>query len=313
MLYLIRSYGPRNRSILKVGFTDDIEARKNQYFFHNPLFQVISVREGDLILEGLIHRYLYFLDLQYKHGERLREWFDNDSEVLRVFHLSRETLERLVWRNRNKIFNIESFSPSDYCIFEYLYNKHTNEFRKRICRLKGIDQIFWRRYVKIRCEDLFADMDGITDPSAKEFLNTYFSTNSFQKRMKAFCEFMDNQEDIDIKDALLEKIDPRFNRLYSLLGSDRLKARNYRENRCETCYQNEVNNQNKISKLKEVIRKTFIIGKRYTNSDAKEMLRKIYDDLGYKKSPKATDLGEWFNIKRVYFNDSNGFELIGLK
>lgn len=33
MLYLIRSYGPRNRSILKVGFTDDIEARKNQYFF----------------------------------------------------------------------------------------------------------------------------------------------------------------------------------------------------------------------------------------------------------------------------------------
>lgn len=153
-------------------------------------------------------------------------------------------------------------------------------------------------------------MDGITDPSAKEFLNTYFSTSSFQKRMKAFCEFMDNQEDIDTKDALLGKIDSRFNRLYSLLGSDRL---NYREKLCETCYQDEVNNQNKISKLKEVIRRTFIIGKRYTNSDAKEMLRKIYDDLGYKKSPKATDLGEWFNIKRVYFNDSNGFELIGLK
>ena len=98
MLYLIKSYGPRNRSILKVGFTDDIEARKNHYFYCNPFSQVISVREGDLILEGLIHRYLYFLNLQYKHGERLKEWFDNDSEAWRVFHLSRETLERLVWK-----------------------------------------------------------------------------------------------------------------------------------------------------------------------------------------------------------------------
>lgn len=245
MLYLIRSYGPRNRSILKVGFTDDIEARKNHYFYCNPFSQVISVREGDLILEGLIHRYLYFLDLQYKHGERLKELFDNDSEVWRVFHLSRETLERLVWRNRNKIFNMESFSPSDYCIFEYLYNKHTNEFRRRICRLKGIDQIFWKRYVKTRCEDLFADVDGITDPSAKEFLNTYFSTNSFQKRMKAFCEFMDtNKEKSHAIEIILRKTDPKFNNFYSSIGTKKCKALEFKESALENRLNLAANSEN---------------------------------------------------------------------
>ena len=97
MLYLIRAYGPgRDQSILKVGFSDDIESRLTQYFYANPYTLVISTREGDLLLEKLIHKYLYGLGLQFNiNNSRLDEWFDNKPEVLQVFHLSKEKIEKL--------------------------------------------------------------------------------------------------------------------------------------------------------------------------------------------------------------------------
>ena len=130
MLYLIRMYGPGKQSILKVGFSDNIENRLSQYLHMNPYSLVISVREGDLVLEGLIHRYLYSLGLQFnKSGRRLEEWFIDDPEVLRVFHLPRETIERFVWKNRDKAFNTGSNGDIlDYSSFEYLYNKHIDKF-----------------------------------------------------------------------------------------------------------------------------------------------------------------------------------------
>ena len=63
MIYLIRAYGKDGESILKVGFANDLERRMSQYFYYNPLFEFISSREGDEILEKLFHYYLPFLFL----------------------------------------------------------------------------------------------------------------------------------------------------------------------------------------------------------------------------------------------------------
>ena len=164
MLYLIRVYGAagRNQSILKIGFSDDVENRLAQYFYYNPYTLVISTREGDLVLESLIHKYLYSLGLRFnvKDGnkKRLEEWFENKPEVLQIFHLSREAIERLVWRNRDKIFNIKSDNSRDYSLFKYLYNKHINEFHGTPYKVKGrkivktnakkVDLDFWRVHTK---------------------------------------------------------------------------------------------------------------------------------------------------------------------
>ena len=145
-----------------------------------------------------------------------------------------------------------------------------------------------------------------------EVIKEFNSVSYFQDKMRILCEAEDKLSEREFK-ILLGLVPTRFSSFIITLGTKTVRTCKYREGPCETCYQNEVNNQNKSYKLKEVIQGTFSVGARYTKSEAKEMLRKIYDDLGYKKSPKATDLGEWFNIKRVYFNDSNGFELIGLK
>ena len=54
MIYLIKSYGYRGKSVLKIGFTDDIQKRSYQYFFSNPMMEVLSTREGDEIFEKLL-------------------------------------------------------------------------------------------------------------------------------------------------------------------------------------------------------------------------------------------------------------------
>lgn len=323
MLYVIKSFGPRNRSILKVGFTNNIECRFYQYVSAAPDSQLITTREGDITLESLIHKYLYSLGLQYnKSGRRLEEWFIDDPEVLRVFHLSRETIERLVWRNRDRIFDVKIFNSSDYILFKYLYEKHIDDFEGEEYRVsdgkfykthaKRVDLDFWRLYKKTN-EESIKDFEN-ADPSAVDFLNLFFSTNLFPKKMEAFCEFMDSHKDQpSIVDFVLERIDPKFNNLYQLLGTKIIRACKYREGPCEDYYQNKINNQSKSSDLRSAVQEAFIVGKRYTKAEAKEMLRNIYNDIGYKKSPKATDLWEWFNLKRVYFNGSNGFEIISIK
>lgn len=73
MLYLIRSFGRGGKSILKIGYTEDIDRRMNQYFYTNPCFENISNREGDEMLEGMIQIYLKFLGYQFQKDGRLNE------------------------------------------------------------------------------------------------------------------------------------------------------------------------------------------------------------------------------------------------
>ena len=107
MIYLIRAYGKDGESILKVGFANDLERRMSQYFYMNPLFEFISSREGDEILEKLLHYYLYYNGFQYKVDGKLNEWFIYNPEIIEIFNLSTEDLEKEIWENRDKVFNLK--------------------------------------------------------------------------------------------------------------------------------------------------------------------------------------------------------------
>ena len=57
---------------------------------------------------------------------------------------------------------------------------------------------------------------------------------------------------------------------------------------------------------------------KYLKSDIKETLRKIYESVGYNKTPKASDLEEYFEIKECKITIStgkqdNGFKILKLK
>lgn len=161
MIYLIRSYGLNGKSILKVGYTDSPGKRFETYFYHNPEIEVISVREGDEVLENLLHVYLGSLGFKYKKDGKLNEWFVNDPRVYQIFHIHRKDLEKKIWRSRNKIFDPSKLSlPSSpqYNLFEYLWKKNKDRFtgereiyrngRYIRTRAKKVDIAFWGSRVR---------------------------------------------------------------------------------------------------------------------------------------------------------------------
>ena len=130
MIYLIRTYGDGGKSALKIGFASNLETRMSQYFYMNPFFKIISSREGDELLEDLLHYYLYYKGFQYKIDGKLNEWFIDDPKVVKIFDISIEDLEKELWENRDKVFDLKGKLKNslDYKLFEYLYQKNKEDF-----------------------------------------------------------------------------------------------------------------------------------------------------------------------------------------
>lgn len=102
MLYLIRTFGRgKNKTALKIGFTDNIKDRLQHYRLHNPFFEQISTREGDRILEAKLHLYLTARGYKEKF---LDEWFVDCPEVLELFHSDLYKINKTIWRHRNSLF-----------------------------------------------------------------------------------------------------------------------------------------------------------------------------------------------------------------
>lgn len=264
------------------------------------------------------------MDFQFnKEGRNLEEWFIDDPEVLRVFHLSREKIERLVWRNRDKIFNIKSASSPDYSLFETLYKKNINKFERSQYKVvegrvyktkaKSVDVDFWNLFLKNERENHSID---VGDPIANDFLKKeFYSTSNFTKKMEAFCRFMDsNKENKYVTDLVLRKVEPKFNNYYSLFGTEGCHSSRFRENLLSIKLREYSLEENIRRKVIEV----FEVGKRYSRKDAKGMLKDILDSFGLSRTPKATELEKWLDIKPAFIllNDGkkdHGFEILGIK
>lgn len=100
MLYLFGSGSWKNsRRVLKVGYTNNFETRKQQYKIYNPLGEMLDTREGDEILELKLHLRL----IHYK-VEFLDEWFFDEDPVFEIFKSSVDDIDRWLWENRADCF-----------------------------------------------------------------------------------------------------------------------------------------------------------------------------------------------------------------
>ena len=123
-----------------------------------------------------------------------------------------------------------------------------------------------------------------------------------------------------LSEEILEKLpDKNFKEYFTILGAERIKALAY-----NTSLLNKelgiLTFDNTI--LLEKVYSIFIPGNRYSLVNIKQMLLDIYQDVGYKKTPVATDLQEWFSIKSVQINTKiskgvykrdQGFEILSKK
>ena len=171
-------------------------------------------------------------------------------------------------------------------------------------------------------------------------LRTIYKANgSFESKMRILCNFLLNPDwngHVHISDLYWLPLKVR--NYLSSLGPKRIKELECRE--CEII--RELSGSPKIKEKKisssvqkkpkqeefalnpdlpvlvDCFSKQFIVGQRYSLKESKEIISKIYKLNNITKTPKATDLEDYFNIRKCTINLKdgkriNGYEILGLK
>ena len=96
--------------------------------------------------------------------------------------------------------------------------------------------------------------------------------------------------------------------------SEKIKSLSYQKSKLSSEYEKLKNNQEGESSLKDEVYLNFLVNERYTKIFVKDKLVEIYNNLGIKSSPKATDLENYFEVKKIQiFNKDSGKKDHGYK
>ena len=154
------------------------------------------------------------------------------------------------------------------------------------------------------------------DLIVSDFLKEFYSVGVFEKKMKMYCEFMDAYKiNSYVLTSIIHKVDPKFKTYYDLYGTSGCKSVGYIESLLKT----KISNSFKSSDLKEKLVSYFKIGSKYELKTIKLTLKSMYLDLGITKTPKATELENYFNISETMITDSvtkkrnKGYLILGIK
>ena len=332
MLYLIKSAAYRKDStdenetfetILKIGYAET-KRRFFQYLTENPTFRILYViPDGDKQDEKNLHNHFkeYLV-----YG---REWYSKEKDILDYFatHKTKKSLEDLSDHHSTRQFSsikkdiMETFEYIEKFKFLPLYIRGYKEldFVIEHDRLdkeldeKGISLEDQPSYIESLYPDIdfsICKSDKFSDDTAK-LLKKFNKKPDFVDRMKYLYGLSKSKITLEF----LLQLPYSVRNLYSY-SIERCKALSYIESDIKRDWENRVNNHSLEDKLRDIIYSSFEVGKRYIKASIKEDLRKIYEDIGYRATPKAIDLEKYFQLKSLMvMNDStgkreNGFEIL---
>jgi len=156
------------------------------------------------------------------------------------------------------------------------------------------------------------ELDKIYDYLVSEF----DKDKDFVRRMKLLCDiyFQYPTFYIQYSNSPLQTIVPiEYQNYINLLGFERIRALEYRE-------KNIIDSIETIEKLKSIsVSSIFSVGSKYSTQQIKEMLREFYTTNNITKTPKASDLEKYYDLKPCQFVDKvlnkkvNGFLILSKK
>ena len=341
MIYVIRSAAvvdesiPSFEFILKIGYCrDDREKTRTAiYITENPTIKILFTIPGGTEQDekNLHHHFRKYL--KYRN-----EWFSYEQEILDFFktHTTKESLEELdtyypkkklieleqlknarFLENKQKYINPILHNLGDIEIIEYV--KKQEELAKVLNNLfltfSDIESYFRSNY-----PDIDFNTPEIISEKAQKILQEFENQPFFTGKMKYLYSL---HMDADIAKQVLDNIyDTSYSKYYWTISSSRAGSLKYQKGNLEEEYQNIINPKD-LSQIEEDVRtkilSSFLPENRYLKSDIKETLRKIYEDLGYDKTPKASDLEEYFELHPCQIKNKetgkkdNGFEIIKKK
>ena len=297
MIYLIKGYGD-NKVLLKIGFTDGLVERLKAYKTHTPDFELLKTREGDQELEQDLH--YYFKEFRYNNewlvfNQKIIDEFDKVQPRKRSLTRFPRRLARLVEKEL-KEFNLSDPGRDRTCYLRF----RSDHLITKEDEVKGFVENF-REYIN-RIPDNVLD-----------FLNEFYKLKTCDK-LKFLCIHDNFKFSSDEWKIALSEIPEFYRNVYIEVGPERCKALGYNYSRAKAEYEIKFFNTDIV---KDNILQQFHVGDRLSNSEIKGKIGGIYKKLGYKKTPKANALEEFFEIKytKIKENNSwvNGIEILKQK
>ena len=339
MIYLIETtyYNKNTKEILdllKIGYTEDSnkDKRFTLYKLHNPGFKLLYEILG--YNEDIEKRIQYkFRDLKY--NEYGNEWFYYSDDIINFFkNIDNVDLESLPKSPRRREVEFTNLKNEIIDIIKYLFltkEEYMNYLENLITILGDkfsvssvldyiktdslINKDLYSKYleiVKSRESGIYCE-DDIVNQEVSEFLRVYTKLSTIHDKLKMLCEYGLSSDAIDIVLGQIADSD-EIKSYYTTLGPDRLRALSY----SKTFIKKELNI---VTFSQDLLEKSMYLefkeGDKLSLVDIKTKLTNIYDSISYDRKAKATDLENYFEVKKctINFPDKrvNGLEIIKKK
>jgi hypothetical protein len=145
----------------------------------------------------------------------------------------------------------------------------------------------------------------------KDLATEFLKITNTEVRLQFIVNFENEDITEDELNAFFSLIPNKYKDYYKYLGFSGIRAHRYNEAEIKRELEKLCGNSQKEDQLKEEIYRLFKIGNRYTNKDIKSTLKGIYERLEYEKTAKASDLEQYFKVKKVYTSDKkHGVEIL---
>ena len=341
MIYVIRSSAvvdesiPSFEFILKIGYCrDDREkVRTTAYLTENPTIKILFTIPGGTEQDekNLHHHFRKYL----VYGN---EWFSYNQEILDFFtthttkeslgeldlHLSKKKQDKLqkernakFLENKQKYINPILYSLGEVDILEYV--------KKQEELVEILNNLFLTSsdidiYFKTNYPDINFDISKTISKKARKILQEFEEQKYFTGKMKYLYSL---HMDADIAKQVLNNIyDTHYSKYYWTIPAGRAGSLNYQKGKLEEEYQSIINPKD-VSGIEQEVKKQvldyFSLDTKYSKFDIKNQLKNIYTSLKYDKTPKASDLEEYFEIKDCLISNTvtgkmeHGFKIIKKK
>ena len=315
--------------VLKIGYTADKNSKKRfeSYKNHNPFFEILFTIPGGTEEDEK--------NLHYKFKSYLisgREWFSCEQEILDFFttHTTKESLTEIKRENCDEFFKYKK-----KYINPVLHNLKVNIIEYITVQENLLNKIKSLRYesainnyFKTNYPDVDFNTPEIISKEVQKILQEFENQKFFTGKMK-YLYSLHMDEDV-AKQVLNNIYDTHYAKYYWTISANRAGSLKYQKGELEKEYQARlhpeivsskytVEDLENKEKAKDIILTTFLPDNKYLKSDIKETLRKIYEDCGYNKTPKASDLDEYFELRSCQIKNKetgkkdHGFEILKKK
>ena len=313
MIYLIAGYETLKdnngnyypRLALKIGYTRDNRGTKrfSMYRTRNPGVDVIlTIPDLGEDIEHFLHKRFE----KHKLG-RNREWFTYQQEIIDYLKKIKDG-EIDVTKNMRASELLDKYKVTDVSLVPLLekWDKVGDDiFKKAEFCLKYGNFSFTPGLTAEECK-------FIIDFPKKDEIPKFFEEFDKLKTSTEKLKFLSNYPcDPDTKRMICYQLTKeKFIEYVNTLGWDRAKACGYNQTKLKAEFGIASFNQDPLDAR---IYREFHEGDCISNVDLKAKIITIYDELGYNKLAKATEILRWFEVKKIKLKDSSGKWIHGLE